>query len=41
MFYQISLSQQMKGMAIITNKYGIYGFPSELLSDLRFRVLGN
>ena len=26
---------------IITNKYGIYKLPHELLNDLKLRILGN
>ena len=41
MFYQISLSTQVKRCAIITYKYGIYELPHELANDLRLRILGN
>ena len=41
MFYQIVLSPQVKRCVIVTYKYGIYEFPDELPSDLRFRILGN
>ena len=41
MFYQISLSPQVKPRAIITYKYGIYELPNQLLKDLRLRILGN
>ena len=37
MFYQIFLSPQVKRLAIITYKHGIY----ELPNDLRLRILGN
>ena len=35
------LSPQVKGSVIISNKYGIYELPHELLNDLRLRILGN
>ena len=41
MFYQIFLSQQMRRIVTIGNKYGIYEFPHELPNDLRFSILGN
>ena len=41
MFYQISLSPQVKRCAIITYKHGIYKLPHELRNDLRLRILGN
>ena len=44
MFYQISLSPQVKRWAIITYKPGIYELPHELLNYLRLldlRKLGN
>ena len=44
MFYQISLSPQVKRWAIITDKHGIYELPHELPNDLRLyenRRLGN
>ena len=39
MFYQISLSPQVKRWVIITYKHGIYELPHELPNDLRLRVL--
>ena len=41
MFYQIFLSQQVKGCEIITYKHGIYELPHELPNDLRLRILQN
>ena len=41
MFYQIFLSPQVKGWAIITYKHGIYELIQELQSSLRLGVLGN
>ena len=41
MFYQISLSPQVKQWPIITYKYGIYKLPQELPNDVRLRILGN
>ena len=41
MFYQIFLSPQVKGCAIITDKHGIYELPHELPHYLRLRKLGN
>ena len=41
MFYQISLSTQVKRWAIITYKYGIYQLPYELPNDLKLTILGN
>ena len=41
MFYQISVSAQVKRLAIITDKHGIYKLPHELPSDLGLRILGN
>ena len=41
MFYQIFLSPQAKGWAIITNKHGIYMLPHKMTNDLRLRILGN
>ena len=44
MFYQISLSPQVKRCAIITYKHGIYDLPHELPNDFRLkdlRKLGN
>ena len=41
MFYQISLSPQVKQRTIITYNYGIYELPHELPNDLRPRKLGN
>ena len=38
MFYQILLSPQVKRLAIITYKYGIYELPHELPNDLRLRI---
>ena len=40
MFYQIFLSPEVKGWAIITYKRGIYELPHELTNDLRLRILG-
>ena len=37
-FYQIFLSPQVKRIAIINNKHGIYELPQELLNDLRLRI---
>ena len=39
MFYQIFLSPQVKGCAIITYKHGIYELPHELRKDLRLILL--
>ena len=39
MFYQIFLSPQVKGWAIITYKHGKYELPEELPNDLRLRIL--
>ena len=41
MFYQISLSPQVKQWAIITYKHGIYELPHELPNNLRLKILGN
>ena len=44
MFYQISLSPQVKRCAVITYKHGIYDLSHELLNDFRLkdpRKLGN
>ena len=41
MFYEIFLSPQVKRIAIISNKHGIYELPHELPNDLRLRKLGN
>ena len=41
MFYQISLSPQVKRWAIISYKDGMYELPLELSNDLRLRKLGN
>ena len=41
MFYQLFLSSQVKGWAIITYKHGIYELPDELPNDFRLRILGN
>ena len=40
MFYQISLSPQVKRSAIIRNKYGIYELPHELPNNLRLVKTG-
>ena len=40
MFYQISLSPQVKRCAIITCKHGIHRLPHELLNNLRLKILG-
>ena len=39
MFYQIFLSPQVKRSAIISNKYGIYELPHELVTDFRLKIL--
>ena len=39
MFYQIFLSPQVKRLAIITYKHGIYELPHELRKDLRLKIL--
>ena len=41
MFYQISLSSQVKRCAIIPYKHGIYELPYELPNNLRPNILGN
>ena len=41
MFYQTSLSAQVKQYAIITYKHGIYELPHELPNSLRLRILGH
>ena len=41
MFYQIFFPQQVKRLAIITYKHGIYELPLELPNDLRLTILGN
>ena len=43
MFYQISVSQQVKQCAIITYKHGIYELPRKLPNDVRKDIgkLGN
>ena len=41
MFYQIFLPPQVKRLAIITYKSGIYELPHELPNDLRLRKLRN
>ena len=41
MFYKVVLSPQVKRMAIITYKHGIYKFSNELPNDLRLSILGN
>ena len=40
MFYQIFLSPQVKGKAIITYEHGTDELPHELPNDLRHRKLG-
>ena len=39
MFYQFSLSPQVKRMVIISNKDDVNELPHELLNDLRLRML--
>ena len=39
MFYQFSLSPQVKRMVIISNKDDVNELPHELLNDLRLRIL--
>ena len=39
MFYEIFLSPQVKGIAIISNKHGINELPHEFLSELRLMDL--
>ena len=41
MSYQVFLLPQVKRNAIIINKHGMYELPHELLSNFRFRILGN
>ena len=41
MFYQTSLSPQVKQYTIITLKHGIHKLPHELPNDLRLRKLEN
>ena len=41
MFCQIFLSPEVKRLAIITYKHGIYELPHELPNDLRLEILGN
>ena len=41
MFYQISLSPQMRPCAIIAYEHDIYELPHELPIDLRLKILGN
>ena len=41
MFYQISLSPELKRSAIISNKHGIYELPNELPNDFRLSILRN
>ena len=41
MFYQIFLSQEVKGCVILTYKHGISDLPHELPNDLSLRVLEN
>ena len=40
MFYQIFLSPQVKLLAIITSKHGIYELPHDLPNDLAFSPMG-
>ena len=40
MFYQISLSPQLKQSVIISNKHDIYHLPPKLLKNLKLRILG-
>ena len=39
MSHQIFLSLQVKRSVIISNKYGVYEFPYELLNDLKLKIL--
>ena len=39
MFYEVSLSPQVKQIIIISNKHGIYKLPHELLNDLTLTIL--
>ena len=39
MFYQIFFSPQVKRIAIITYKHGIYELPHELPNDLGLKIL--
>ena len=39
MIYQIFFLPQMKPIAIINNKHGIYELPNELPNDLKLRIL--
>ena len=39
--YPIFFSPQVKRIAIISNKQGVYELPHELPNDLRFRILRN
>ena len=41
MFYQISLSPQVKRCEIISYEHGIYELPHELQTNLRLRILEN
>ena len=41
MFYQTSLSQQVKRCAVITYKLGIYELSQDFPNGLRLRILGN
>ena len=41
MFYQIIISQQVKGYAIITFILDIYELPNQLPKDLRLKILRN
>ena len=41
MFYQISLSPQVKRWVIISYRHGIYKLSHPLPKDLRLRILGN
>ena len=40
MFFQTSLSPQVKRCMIITYKHGTYELPHELPNDFRLRILG-
>ena len=41
MFYQFSLSLQVKWWAIICYKHGVYELRHELPNNLSLRILGN
>ena len=41
MFHQISLSSQLKQVAIISYNHGIYELPHHFSKNLRLRILGN